>query len=72
MIESARKLPLLDRNVTWINLAKIISSFLSLSSSQEHRRTRVAKDFREDMGVGCEVRPGNSIGIVDSSGSSSD
>lgn len=75
MIESARKLPLLEGNVTWINLVKIISSFLSLSSSQDHRRTRVGKDFREIMGLSCEVRPGNSglypVGIVDSSGSSS-
>lgn len=70
MIESARKLPLLEGNVTWINLVKMISSFLSLSSSQDHRRTRVGKDFRELM-VSCEVRAGNSAGIVDSSGSSS-
>lgn len=71
MIESARKLPLLEGNITWINLVKIISTFLSLSSSQDHRRTGVGKDFREVMGVSCEVRPGNSVGIVDSSGSSS-
>lgn len=75
MRESARKSALLEGNVTWINLDEIISSFLSLSSSQDHRRTQVGKDFREVMGVSCEVRPGYSglypVGIVDSSGSSS-
>lgn len=75
MIESSRKSALLEGNVTWINLVEIISSFLSLSSSEDHRRTRVGKDIKEVMGVSCEVRPGYSglyaVGIVDSSGSSS-
>lgn len=75
MRESARKSALLERNATQINLDKIISTFLSRLSSQDHRRTQVGKDFKEVMGVSCEVRPGYSglypVGIVDSSGSSS-
>lgn len=75
MRESARKSALVERNVTQIDSDKIISGFLSLSSSQDHSRTQVGKDFKEVMGVSCEVRPGYSglypIGIVDSSGSSS-
>lgn len=75
MRESARKSALVERNVTQIDSDEIISGFLSLSSSQDHSRTQVGKDFKEVMGVSCEVRPGYSglypIGIVDSSGSSS-
>lgn len=75
MRESARKSALVERNVTQIDWDEIISGFLSLSSSQDHSRTQVGKDFKEVMGVSCEVRPGYSglypIGIVDSSGSSS-
>lgn len=75
MRESARKSALVERNVTQIDSDEIISGFLSLSSSQDHSRTQVGKDFKEVMGVSCEVRPGYSglypVGIVDSSGSSS-
>lgn len=68
-----KKSALLEGNVTQINLVKIISSFLSLSSSQDHRRAQIGKDFKDIMGVSCEVRPGYSglylIWIVHSSGS---
>lgn len=57
MRESARKSALVERNVTQIDWDEIISGFLSLSSSQDHSRTQVGKDFKEVMGVSCEVRP---------------
>lgn len=50
MRASARKLALLEENVTQIKLDKIISSFRSLSNSQDHRRTRVGKDFKGGHG----------------------